>query len=356
LRCYYKNKRTTSIMEPKRKLLATTSSQAQGACPDHMKDRFSDLPNEVAHQILSSVSILDLTRFGTLSKKCRELYLSTPSLNFDEFNNWNKSSYAKQFKLLSSLDRFLVRRRENKIHCFRICWSLSHGKAASLYNELYRVVTWIRMAVRCNVEVLDLELRIPDTTMLELPSCIFLCGSLRSLSVHCNKILTAPSLDSSTNLQYLKLTNVTIDEGFCKWISCSCKCIKELHLEHVEVENITMESLSLESFSFVFPSYCGLCHLNISCEKLEDIHIEWRFASTSSRSFKKAEIFLKHGVDNNDFSNVLEVLCSVCRAKVLILSGEMTKALLREGPVSTPCGDISYLGMHIESLDNICSL
>lgn len=144
-----------------------------------------------------------------------------------------------------------------------------------------------------------------------------------------------------------------MDEGFCKWISCSCKCIKELHLEHVEVENITMESSSLESFSFVFPSYCGLCHLNISCEKLEDIHIEWRFASTSSRSFKvfapnlkylkwignllnnqnlgklmcleKAEIFLKHGVDNNDFSNVLEVLCSVCRAKVLILRGEMTK-------------------------------
>ncbi|BBH07639.1 F-box/RNI-like superfamily protein [Prunus dulcis] len=91
------------------------------------------------------------------------------------------------------------------------------------------------MAVRCNVEVLDLELRIPDTTMLELPSCIFLCGSLRSLSVHCNKILTAPSLDSCTNLQ----------------------------------------------------------------------------------------------------------------AKVLILSGEMTKALLREGPVSTPCGDISYLGVWI---------
>ncbi|PQP92438.1 F-box/FBD/LRR-repeat protein [Prunus yedoensis var. nudiflora] len=69
-------------------------------------------------------------------------------------------------------------------------------------------------------------------------------------------------------------------------------------------------------------------------------------------SLEKAEIFLKHGVDNNDFSNVLEVLCSVCRAKVLILSGEMTKALLREGPVSRPFDDISYLGMHIESLDD----
>ena len=173
--------------------------------------------------------------------------------------------------------------------------------------------------------------------------------------MHCNKILTAPSLVSSTNLQYLKLTNVTIDEGFCKWISCCCKCIKKLQILNIAgVRNISIESSSLEHLHV---SIFRDLHLNISCEKLEDIHIEWRFASTSSRSFKvfapnlkylkwignllnnqnlgklmcleKAEIFLKHGVDNNDFSNVLEVLCSVCRAKVLILSGEMTKVKIK---------------------------
>ncbi|XP_034225823.1 putative F-box/FBD/LRR-repeat protein At4g03220 [Prunus dulcis] len=355
-------------MGPKRKLLATTSSQAQGACPDHMKDRFSNLPDEVAHQILSSVSILDLTRFGTLSKKCRELYLSTPSLNFDEFNNWNKSSYAKQFKLLSSLDKFLVHRRENKIQCFRICWSLSYGKAASLYNELYRVVTWIHMAVRCNVEVLDLELRIPDTTRLELPSCIFLCGSLRSLSVHCNKILTAPSLVSSTNLQYLKLTNVTVDEGLCKWISCSCKCIKELHLEHLWLElvhgakQITISSSSLETLRFIscyayysFQNPSGNFHLNISGERLEDIYIDWKVIPTghsisifapnlkhlkwigtlASRQYleklmclEKAEIFLHPR--SEDFSKLFSVLSSIHSVKLLVLNEETTKALTKE--------------------------
>ncbi|TQD70226.1 hypothetical protein C1H46_044237 [Malus baccata] len=341
-------------MEHKSKLLATTSSEAQGACPERTNDRFSSMPDEVAHRILSLLSILDLIRFGTVSKRCRELHLSTPSLNFDEFNNWNKSSYSKQFKLLNSLDRFLVLRRDSKIQQFRIRWSLAYGKGASLYNELYRVVTWIHMAVRCNVEVLDLELGIPETTELELPSCIFLCGSLRSLSVHCNKILTVPSSVHSTNLQYLKLTNVTIDEGFCKWISCSCKSIKELHLEHVRVENITIESSSLESFSFVFSSRSDLCHLSISCEKLEAMRINWRFDSPSSRSFKvfapnlkylkwtgsllnnqnlgnfmcleTAEIFLNHEADNNDFGNVLELLCSIRRVKVLLLSGETAKA------------------------------
>ncbi|VVA21824.1 PREDICTED: F-box/LRR-repeat [Prunus dulcis] len=318
-------------MGPKRKLLATTSSQAQGACPDHMKDRFSNLPDEVAHQILSSVSILDLTRFGTLSKKCRELYLSTPSLNFDEFNNWNKSSYAKQFKLLSSLDKFLVHRRENKIQCFRICWSLSYGKAASLYNELYRVVTWIHMAVRCNVEVLDLELRIPDTTRLELPSCIFLCGSLRSLSVHCNKILTAPSL--------------------------------ELWLELVHgAKQITISSSSLETLRFIscyayysFQNPSGNFHLNISGERLEDIYIDWKVIPTghsisifapnlkhlkwigtlASRQYleklmclEKAEIFLHPR--SEDFSKLFSVLSSIHSVKLLVLNEETTKALTKE--------------------------
>ncbi|KAM1079021.1 hypothetical protein FF1_013909 [Malus domestica] len=365
-------------MEHKSKLLATTSSEAQGACPERTNDRFSSMPDEVAHRILSLLSILDLIRFGTVSKRCRELHLSTPSLNFDEFNNWNKSSYSKQFKLLNSLDRFLVLRRDSKLQQFRIRWSLAYGKGASLYNELYRVVTWIHMAVRCNVEVLDLELGIPETTELELPSCIFLCGSLRSLSVHCNKILTVPSSVHSTNLQYLRLTNVTIDEGFCKWISCSCKSIKELHLEHVRVENITIESSSLESFSFVFSSHSDLCHLSISCEKLEAMRINWRFDSPSSRSFKvfapnlkylkwtgsllnnqnignfmcleTAEIFLNHEADNNDFGNVLELLCSIRRVKVLLLSGETAKVLLREGSMPALFDDISYLGVHIESL------
>ncbi|CAL8990844.1 unnamed protein product, partial [Prunus brigantina] len=74
--------------------------------------------------------------------------------------------------------------------------------------------------------------------------------------------------------KYLKLNDVfTEDEGFFKWISCSCKCIKELHLEDIfGINQITIESSSLKSFSFVLDSlvYIDLI-LSISAEKLEDI-------------------------------------------------------------------------------------
>ncbi|KAK9921290.1 hypothetical protein M0R45_029807 [Rubus argutus] len=363
-------------MERKRKSLAASSSEAPGACADGVF-RFFSLPEEVAHHILSFLPVKDLIRYGGLSKRCKEFQLSTPSLNFEGFSHHSNN---RHFRLLSSLDRFLVLRRNNKIRCFRIRWKLAAGKTASLYNELYRVITWLHVAVKCNVEVLDLKLTIPDAAEFELPPCIFVCGSLRSLLLECDIVLTTPSVACSTNLQYLKLQKVKIDEGFCKWISCSCKCIKALHFEQVQVENIIIESSSLESFSFVFPLYCDLRQLKISGEKLDDIDIEWRCAITSSTSFnvsapnlkslkwignflnhqslgnlmclEKAEICLSLPADDYNFDNAFEVLHSMCKVKVLILSEETAKALVREGHLPSQFDDISYLGMNIRSLDD----
>jgi hypothetical protein len=84
----------------------------------------------------------------------------------------------------------------------------------------------------------------------------------------------------------LKLRKFKIkgEECFCKWILCSCKTLKELHLEEVRgIEYMTIESTSLESFSFM---HFGpeLCHLKVSGEKVEDIHITWEFDSSSRKS------------------------------------------------------------------------
>ncbi|PRQ43956.1 putative F-box domain, FBD domain, leucine-rich repeat domain, L domain-containing protein [Rosa chinensis] len=363
-------------MERKQKSLATSSSRAPGACADSVF-RFFSLPEEVSHHILSFLPVKDLIRYGGLSKKCKEFQLSTPSLNFEGFSHLSNN---RHFRLLSCLDRFLVLRGDNKIRRFRVDWNLAVGKTASFYNELYRVITWVHVAVKCNVEELDLKLAIPDATTFELPLCIFDCGSLRSLLVECDKVLATPSIACSTNLQYIKLRKVKIDEGFCKWISFSCKCIKELHFEEVEVENITIESLSLESFSFVCPSYCDLCQLQISGEKLEEIVIEWRCDLSSSTSFsvsapnlksfkwtgnllnhqslgnlvclEKAEIFLSPPADGYNFDNTFEVLHSICKVKVLVLSEETAKALFREGHIPAQFNDISYLGMDIKSWDD----
>lgn len=99
---------------------------------------------------------------------------------------------------------------------------------------------------------------------LAFPSCIFLCESLRSLSVAINCKIQAPSTFFSF-LKCLELSDVEIvDESFFKWISQSCKCIEVLDLDDVYgIENINIESSSLESFSFQCVNQTGICHLKI---------------------------------------------------------------------------------------------
>ncbi|KAM1143130.1 hypothetical protein ACFX2B_031689 [Malus domestica] len=312
-------------MEHKHKLVAAERSQARGTCPNYIIDRLSNLPDEVAHQMLSFLNFKELIRVGSVSKRCRELFLSTPSLVICSPDSGNKQ---KHLNLLDSFDRFLLHRGDSKIQRLSISWCISSGLA----NKIFRMITWIHIAARCNVEVLDFALNgkhIPGT--LELPACVFLCGSLRSLLVHMDTILKAPSFACSSNLQCLTLKSVTMDEGFCKWISSSCKCIKKLQLSYVSIENIIIESSSLESFSLVGSSLRGirLCHLNISCEKLVDIHIEFYKFDSSSKSM-----------------NIFAPNLNICKVKDLILSEDTTQALFREGSMQLQFDDISYLSLH----------
>ena len=72
---------------------------------------------------------------------------------------------------------------------------------------------WIRNAVRCHVEDLDLLIYLVDG--FSLPFCVFLSQYLRSLSVNlARQILEVPSLPFSSNIYYLKLVNVNLDERF----------------------------------------------------------------------------------------------------------------------------------------------
>ncbi|KAL6179146.1 hypothetical protein ACLB2K_050662 [Fragaria x ananassa] len=65
---------------------------------------------------------------------------------------------------------------------------------------------------------------------------------------------------------------------------------------------------------------------------------------------ERAHVFLKHKGEDYDFDNTFGVLRSICRVKVLILSEDTTKALLREGSMHAQFDHISYLSMHMRSL------
>ncbi|KAM5574036.1 F-box/LRR-repeat protein [Rosa sericea] len=359
-------------MENKHKLLATASSQDQGVCHDTIIDRFSTLPDEIAHHVLSMVDLRDLTRVGAVSKRCYDFYLSTPSFRFDsDYDNMQRKSNK-----MNCFDQFLRRRGNNKIHHFGIDLSFP----ASLSCKVFQVMTWIDNAARCSVEVLNLQLTMRSKgNMVGLPSSIFRCGSLRSLLVKMEEIFKVPSFPCPNNLQRLNLSYVRIDEEFSKWISSSCKCIKEIKLSMVSTNNLTIENSSLESFTFVACS--NLCCLNISGEKLEIIHIKWQFFNPGSRALhicapnlkylkwvgdlvshpklgkllclEKAEIFLEaKSICVCDFHNAFELLCSICRVKALILSDKTIKALFREGSMAAPIFDTSYLRINSANLNN----
>ncbi|KAK9921343.1 hypothetical protein M0R45_029855 [Rubus argutus] len=146
---------------------------------------------------------------------------------------------------------------------------------------------WIGNAIACDVEALTVslffrtEIQEEDdfpVTQIEFPSCVFSSGSLRYLAVNMRSaILKGPCFSSSSisNLVRLSLRNVTVEdeEGFCKWVSFSCRFLKKLLLECVNgLENIIIVSSSLEVFWVKCPS---AFHLEVSGDKLEDVQIDW---------------------------------------------------------------------------------
>ncbi|KAK9921294.1 hypothetical protein M0R45_029811 [Rubus argutus] len=347
-------------------------------------DRFSNLPNEIAHHILSLLSFKDFTRVGCVSKRCKRLHLSAPSIKFCEFSNvTNISSCDVHKMLLDSFDRFLNQRGDNKIRSFHFSWCFrsflsdmfeDEGMSNCYCDDDVRLNAWIDSAVRCNVEVVQIVNSSPDWYQ-RLSSSLLLCQSLRSLLVD-GKAFIGCEVTSSTlsNLEYLELKNVMIDNDkeFWEWVSYSCKCLKDLHLEGVSGgKDIIIESSSLESFSF--NSACFLegpysCNLNISGDRLEKISINgvatgssfmisapnlkrlrWHGSLARQHNFGElpcleiADISADSLFDEVNHLALFGLLCSIPRVKVLILSEPVVKAVLEQGFMSVQLDCVRYL-------------
>ncbi|ONI03619.1 hypothetical protein PRUPE_6G269600 [Prunus persica] len=271
---------------------ASASCEDQATCSENVTDdRFSNLPDDVAHIILSFLTFKDAARVGAASKRCRQFYVSVPLVDFDAIWRGIKRTHQNKVRMMNSVDRYLFYRGDNRIQRFCISWSFVSSETENEYcDDHSRVITWIHKAVRCNVEELDVRICGLANTF-SLPSCVFLSQSLRSLSVNLNtQILETPSLSFSSNILYLELINLKIaDERLFKWISCCCKCIKKLQILNIAgVRNISIESSSLEHFRAWISR--DLLHLNISGEKLETIDMflwfEESYPASSSPSLK----------------------------------------------------------------------
>lgn len=144
------------IMGHKLMLQPTENCVMLRACTDSSTlDIFSNLLIEVAHHILSFLSFKDLTWANAVSKRCRQLYLSNPTVSFDAISI--PSCNRRRGELYNFLDTFLTNRGDNRIQYFRIRWFfVDFESPRELIDDHYRVITWIHNAIRCKVEELDL--------------------------------------------------------------------------------------------------------------------------------------------------------------------------------------------------------
>ncbi|KAH7849735.1 hypothetical protein Vadar_022267 [Vaccinium darrowii] len=362
-------------MERPIKLMQAAVSQPLQICNESRKLLFSDLPDNVVHHIISFLDLQSLFRFIYASKRFRELYLTNPFLAFD--GTEYSTCYMLQHMYMNLFNRFLLERNGRKLCGFLI--RLQYKTV-----EVYRIITWLLVAVECNVEVVDLEVFCEERAerqKIEFPLCLFRCGSLRSVAVNLHGgFLVLPSSCGFSFLQSLSLKSVKMANNFGEWISSFCECLQELWLEDItEIDNVSIISSSLLRFTLVESRLSSqLRHLRIAGGKLEVVDITWRFNSSIGKSLKISAPNLKYltwnGNPTNEncldpfvqlegarlllepkedtANNLHEILLDVSRAKDLSLHDVMIKALFEQGYPFPPINNVQGLCMYTSSLNN----
>ncbi|KAK6804297.1 hypothetical protein RDI58_002081 [Solanum bulbocastanum] len=149
-------------------------------------DRISSLPDDVLHNILSSLFIFDVVQLSVLSKRWRYVWTMLPYLHFDidkfysqriqrycdfviagrfeDFINWVLISQGDTYKLYQLC-----------IVQFLLCFD-------NLFDEA-TILRWINhVTTRRNVQELVLKFRLGKA--FELPYCLVTCQSLQVLKLH----------------------------------------------------------------------------------------------------------------------------------------------------------------------------
>ena len=247
-------------------------------------DLFKKLPDSIVHHILCFLGLKDYSRLSCVSRRYRELCVSTPWVTL---NNTNLT--PRRFLFNNFVDRLLCRRCWHgvKIQDFILKWDFGEF----FENEAYRIDTWFYHVVNLGVQKISIQL---TTTRFALPQCVLNCKTMVFLKIMTNDgILKLPSTSSAagfginTTLQTLVLISVRIEDINCfgEWLS-QFKSLKVLNL--TRVSGIKSMSIHNSSIDVLKIKDCNdLVDISIFAEKLRQLHILWYpYKSSSFGSLK----------------------------------------------------------------------
>ncbi|KAF5730050.1 F-box/LRR-repeat protein [Tripterygium wilfordii] len=247
-------------------------------CSEEREDMFTNLPDDFAYHIIKLLAVEDLLRLSFVSRRFRNLCLSTPNLRINSHNPVTNRGLSYRFGFINSLNRFMDQRHHDKtkIGTFSLSWSLL---GSIISSEEFFFIKYLNQAVDCSAEEIRIRVVHPPGKPFELPLFVLQSKSLRRLSVNTNGcLLKFPSLFAGfSSVQYLSVESVLLDNDFCKdWIPGFFKSLRELKIKSfLGMTTINITSNSLESITIYDLRYNGLYHLAIAAEKLQKLKIAW---------------------------------------------------------------------------------
>ncbi|XP_077243391.1 F-box/FBD/LRR-repeat protein At5g56420-like [Tasmannia lanceolata] len=215
----------------------------------------SDLPEHLLLLILSFLPIKDAVSTSFLSRRWRGLWTFIQSLDFDHTLILPQTSYSsssENLRLFSEfVDRTLILHEASKIEKFRLSFDYDENRYASHADS------WIRFAIRNNVQELDLDFR-GDRRSGKSPNEVFYDFSLSALSRGQVRVLRLCEIDLYLPTEFcfrsltdLSLIEIELTDEIVSGLVNGCPQLESLVLDycygmqHLKICSPSLKRLSL---------------------------------------------------------------------------------------------------------------
>lgn len=260
-------------------------------------DRITDLPVNIKEHILDCLSTKEAVATSVLSSKWRCCWTGLRKLKFNK-GFW---TYAGDLKLLEHariIDRVLM------LHSGPIREFMLH--IPDFRRKTLDINMWLRVLSNNGVQAIEIDAHqykdMQTDGPFPMPSCLFQCRELESLSL-CNCKLTLPNdFKSFANLTSLCLESVEIEPCVLGSLISECLLLESLSLKDSYLqEPLTIEALNLKTFYFDDSELQNIIFKDIP--KLECVSL-----SATNENVK---------IDTPQLYNTLDVLSSLSGIKEL---------------------------------------
>lgn len=235
-------------------------------------DRLSDLPDALIHHIFSFLDMRIVVQTSTLAIRWRNLWTSTPYLNFNFTLSDTRYHYLfekeKRKCFMKFVNRVLICRDALNVQKF--------GLSSQSPLDVDHLHTWLIGVLKRNVEELYLQLCVDQP--FELPPRVFTSEiTILTLSRYGRGDIQLPdSIFSAPKLRSLKLENVKLPDGNSDGeLILSCPALENLSMvmcSDNHLEDFTVAAIALKTFEFNSkPDHDSLCIMNICCPNLTSI-------------------------------------------------------------------------------------